>query len=89
MIQIDGTSLTIEEVVKVARLKEKVKIEEKNKALVDKSAAVVNRFVKDKKLSTVSQRGSGILPTWSSQRKMSGNSGGISSCLIPREQALT
>lgn len=46
MITIDGNSLTIEQVLQVARNKEKVKIHQKNKELVDKSAAVVEGFVK-------------------------------------------
>lgn len=46
MITIDGNSLTIEQVLQVARNKEKVKIHHKNKELVDKSAAVVEGFVK-------------------------------------------
>ena len=46
MITIDGNSLTIEQVLQVARKKEKVKIRKKNKELVDKSAAVVEGFVK-------------------------------------------
>ncbi len=50
MIQIDGISLTIDEVVKVARQNEKVEIDIKNKPLIDKSAAVVNQFVKEKKV---------------------------------------
>lgn len=50
MIKIDGTSLTIDKVVKVARQKEKLEIDEKNKALVDKSVAVVNHFVEEKKV---------------------------------------
>ncbi len=47
MITIDGNSLTIEQVLQVARNKEKVKIHKKNKELVDKNAAVVEDFVKD------------------------------------------
>lgn len=46
MITIDGNSLTIEQVLLVARNKEKVKIHHKNKELVEKSAAVVEGFVK-------------------------------------------
>lgn len=47
MITIDGNSLTIEQVIQVARTKAKVKIHKKNKELVDKNAAVVERFVKN------------------------------------------
>ncbi len=45
MIIIDGNSLTIEQVILVARNKEKVQIHKKNKELVDKSAAIVEGFV--------------------------------------------
>lgn len=47
MITIDGNSLTIEQVTRVARAREKVKIHKKNKELVDKNAAVVEDFVKN------------------------------------------
>jgi histidine ammonia-lyase len=47
VIDIDGNSLTIEQVIRVARNKEKVRIHKKNKELVDKNAAVVEGFVKD------------------------------------------
>ena len=46
MITIDGDSLTIEQVIRAARKKEKVKINQKNKELVDRNAAVVEDFVK-------------------------------------------
>jgi histidine ammonia-lyase len=47
VITIDGNSLTIEQVIRVARSGEKVKIHPKNKELVDKNAAVVEGFVKE------------------------------------------
>ncbi len=47
MITIDGNSLSIEQIIQVARNKEKVKIHQKNKRLVDKNAAVVEDFVKE------------------------------------------
>lgn len=47
MIDIDGNSLTIEQVIRVARNKEKVRIHKKNKELVDKNAAVVEGFVRE------------------------------------------
>jgi len=50
MIKIDGNSLTIEQVVKVARLKEKVELSQKNKELVEKSSAVVQSFVNENKV---------------------------------------
>ena len=50
MITIDGNSLTIEQVIQVARNKEKVKIHQKNKELVDKNAAVVEDFVREIRL---------------------------------------
>jgi histidine ammonia-lyase len=46
VITIDGNSLTIEQVLRVARNKEKVKIHQKNKGLVDKNADVVEEFVR-------------------------------------------
>jgi histidine ammonia-lyase len=50
LITIDGNSLTIEQVIKVARNQEKVKIHLKNKGLVDKNAAVVEEFVREGKV---------------------------------------
>ena len=47
MITIDGNSLTIEQVIQVARNKEKVKIHQKNKELVNLNAAVVEDFVRE------------------------------------------
>jgi len=47
VITIDGNSLTIEQVIQVARNKEKVKIHQKNKDLVNKNAAVVENFVRE------------------------------------------
>jgi histidine ammonia-lyase len=47
LITIDGNSLTIEQVIQVARNKEKVKIHQKNKELIDRNAAVVEDFVKE------------------------------------------
>jgi histidine ammonia-lyase len=47
VITIDGNSLTIEQVIRVARSGEKVKIHQKNKELVDKNAEVVEGFVKE------------------------------------------
>lgn len=49
MIIIDGNSLTIEQVEKAARSKEKVQIHKKNKDLVDKSSEVVKDFLKKNK----------------------------------------
>jgi len=50
LIEIDGSSLTIEQVIKIARLKEKVQISKKNKELVKKSASVVKSFVDENKV---------------------------------------
>jgi histidine ammonia-lyase len=47
VITIDGDSLTIEQVIQVSRNKEKVKIHQKNKELVNKNAAVVEDFVRE------------------------------------------
>lgn len=50
LITINGNSLTIEQVIQVARKKEKVEIHKKNKELVDKNAAVVEDFVREIRL---------------------------------------
>jgi histidine ammonia-lyase len=50
LIEIDGSSLSIEQVVKIARFKEKVPISKKNRELVKKSAAVVKSFVDENKV---------------------------------------
>jgi len=50
VIVLDGNSLTIEQVIQVARAYEKVKINSKNKRLVDANAAVVEDFVKHGKV---------------------------------------
>jgi histidine ammonia-lyase len=47
VVTIDGNSLTIEQVIQVARNKETVKIHQKNKELVNKNAAVVEDFVRE------------------------------------------
>ena len=46
MITIDGNTLTIDQVIQVARNKEKVRIHKENKEKVDRNAAVVEGFVK-------------------------------------------
>jgi histidine ammonia-lyase len=50
VITIDGNSLTTEQVIRVARSGEKVKIHQKNKELVDKNAEVVEGFVEEGKI---------------------------------------
>jgi len=50
LIKIDGDSLTIDQVVRVARHKEKVEISSQNKQLVERSAAVVDSFIKQNKV---------------------------------------
>ncbi|MCK4337530.1 MAG: histidine ammonia-lyase [Candidatus Aminicenantes bacterium] len=50
MILLDGETLTLDQVVKVARFLEKVDIHEGNKALVEQSAETVNRFLKRNKV---------------------------------------
>jgi histidine ammonia-lyase len=50
LIIIDGDSLSIEQVIQVARNKEKVQIHKNNKKLVDKNAAVVEGFVTEGKV---------------------------------------
>jgi histidine ammonia-lyase len=50
LITIDGNSLTIEQVIQVARNKEKVEIHKNNKHWVDKNAAVVEDFMREIRL---------------------------------------
>ena len=50
MIEIDGQSLTIDKLKKIAREREDVRIKEENKALVDRSAEIVQSFINDNKI---------------------------------------
>jgi histidine ammonia-lyase len=50
VITIDGNSLTIDQVIRVARSGEKVKIHQNNKELVNRNAEVVEGFVKEGKI---------------------------------------
>ena len=50
MIKIDGNSLTIDQVIRIARFKEKVEINKQNKELIEKSAAVINSFIEENKV---------------------------------------
>jgi len=50
LVKIDGDSLTIDQVVRVARHKEKVEISSHNKQLVERSASVVDSFIKQNKV---------------------------------------
>jgi histidine ammonia-lyase len=50
LITIDGNSLTIEQVIEVARNKNKVRIRKENKELVDKNSALVESFVREGKV---------------------------------------
>jgi histidine ammonia-lyase len=50
MIEIDGQSLTLDKLKKIAREGEDVRIKEENKALVDRSAEIVQSFINDNKV---------------------------------------
>ena len=50
MIKIDGKSLLIEDVIKVARENHQVEIAAENKKLVDRSAGIIQKYIKENKV---------------------------------------
>ncbi len=50
MIKINGSSLSIEDVIKVAREKELIEIASENKQLVDRSADIIQKYIRENKV---------------------------------------